>query len=784
MSIINGTCVREDSGGGGIDTGDIAHSLRFRRSASAYLSRTFGTPTNPKKYTLSFFIKRGALGTLQALFDGYPNGYTYFAFNASDQITIAFNNVIVFTSSSVFRDPTAHLHIRITVDTAQAAAIDRLKVVVDNEEIAGSLSNIGLNADDTYFNAAGIYHLIGQYYTGNYGDYYLSRICMVDNYAPADSTDFIYFNSAINEWVSKSQSEVKAVVDAGGTNSFMLDFDDGTSLTTLGYDKSSKGNNWTLNNFSLTPGANYDWMLDVPGNSYATLNPLFMNAASLSAGNLVVSGSARAAATIGITSGKWYWEAQTTSGSYYMASGLLKVGAATSEVLGYGDSLSWGWYASTGQKWFNSVNTVWGSAFTSLSDRLVVAFDADVGELFFYKNGVLQGGGAAFTGLTSGPYFLAASINASSSNINCGQQPITDSALQVTLEASGFKQLCQANLPTPAILNPREHFDVASDTGSNAPRSAIPFEFFPGLLIEKSRNNAYGHVVTDSVRGDFKYLETNTTAAEISAANSIGLIDGGYSVSAGSLFAPMSLGNVGVVWAWKAGGAPVTNNAGSIASQVSANVDAGFSIVTTLGSGAAGTIGHGLLNPPELIIGKGLDALSVTSHWPVYHEKADASPANGRLLLNTADAWAADAQFWNNVLPTSSVFSVGANNFINQATKRNVFYCFHSVEGYSKVTSAVLNGSADGNYIDFGFKPAMIMAKCISTTSNWFIWDGIRSPDNPMNEILYPNLSNAEATSGFDVDATAFGAKIRTAQSGTWIFYAIADVSAKYSLAR
>jgi hypothetical protein len=37
----------------------------------------------------------------------------------------------------------------------------------------------------------------------------------------------------------------------------MLDFDDGTSLTTLCYDKSSKGNNWTLNNFSLTAGTSY-----------------------------------------------------------------------------------------------------------------------------------------------------------------------------------------------------------------------------------------------------------------------------------------------------------------------------------------------------------------------------------------------------------------------------------------------------------------------------------------------------------------------------------------------
>ena len=92
----------------------------------------------------------------------------------------------------------------------------------------------------------------------------------------------------------------------------MLDFDDGTSLTTLGYDKSSKGNNWTLNNHSLTTGVNYDWMDDVPGNSFATLNVLYPSRSTLSNGNLTASGTTDFP-TITPDSGTWYFERGGTS---------------------------------------------------------------------------------------------------------------------------------------------------------------------------------------------------------------------------------------------------------------------------------------------------------------------------------------------------------------------------------------------------------------------------------------------------------------------------------------
>ena len=56
---------------------------------------------------------------------------------------------------------------------------------------------------------------------------------------------------------------------------------------------------------------------------------------------------------------------------------------------------------------------------------------------------------------------------------------------------------------------------------------------------------------------------------------------------------------------WKAGGSASSNSDGSVTSSVSANQDAGFSIVGYTGTATSGvTIGHGLGVKPNMIIVK------------------------------------------------------------------------------------------------------------------------------------------------------------------------------------
>jgi hypothetical protein len=249
-----------------------------------------------------------------------------------------------------------------------------------------------------------------------------------------------------------------------------------------------------------------------------------------------------------------------------------------------------------------------------------------------------------------------------------------------------------------------------------------------------------------------------------------------------------------VDWLWKAGGAAVTNNDGSISSQVSANTTAGFSIVTYTGTGANTTVGHGLGVVPKLIIAKGRSALSVTSHWIVYHASMNATPQNGRMLLNTDGAYSADAQFWNNTAPTSSVFTLGANNYTNENTDTFIAYCFAEVPGFSSISSYTGNVSTDGPFVYCGFKPKYVMIKNATTGGagyDWQIFDSKRDSYNKGGRDLDANLSDAEgAINIYDIDFLSNGFKLRNAygsdngSSATHIFIAFAEAPFKYTTAR
>ena len=76
---------------------NMNNSLRFRSSASAYLNKTLGTPTNANKFTFSFWAKRGKLSSAQTIFS--VSNTDYIQFNASDNIQIIIGNSVCLTTS-------------------------------------------------------------------------------------------------------------------------------------------------------------------------------------------------------------------------------------------------------------------------------------------------------------------------------------------------------------------------------------------------------------------------------------------------------------------------------------------------------------------------------------------------------------------------------------------------------------------------------------------------------------------------------------------------------------
>ena len=318
----------------------------------------------------------------------------------------------------------------------------------------------------------------------------------------------------------------------------------------------------------------------------------------------------------------------------------------------------------------------------------------------------------------------------------------------------------------PVINKPSDYFNVVTDTGANILATAQALYPSNSLVWIKDRANANNHQLIDNVRGSSAVLQSNSTAAETT-----------YTAPSGN----------SVAWVWRAGGAAVANNAGSIAAQVSAGLAQGFSVVTYTGTGAAATVGHGLGVAPKMVIVKKRGAVG---DWPVYH--SGLTSASYCLFLDGTNAQQTDTPpTWNNTSPTSSVFSIGSNSQLNVSGIATVAYCFSEVAGYSKFGSYVGNGSADGPFVYCGFRPRYVMVKMSSSTGDWRILDTTRNTFNAANSALFPNLSDAEAsTTLIDIDITSNGFKLRNslstlnASGGTYIFMAFAEAPQKFSLAR
>ena len=329
------------------------------------------------------------------------------------------------------------------------------------------------------------------------------------------------------------------------------------------------------------------------------------------------------------------------------------------------------------------------------------------------------------------------------------------------------------------IDKPTDYFDTKLYTG-NAGTQSITMDFATNFIWNKQRNGTLDNYLFNSVTGTGKFLKSNSTAVEgtntgtVTSFNSDGFTLGNASGNNGS-------GNTMVSWNWKAG-TSFTNDAsatgiGSIDSAGSVNQDAGFSICSYTGIGSTGTIKHGLNTAPSMIIIKNR---STTNGWEVYHQ----SIGNTKYLaLNVNDAALASASRWNNTSPTSTVFTVNTEGGVNSSGGNLIAYCFADVQGYSKFSSYIGNGNADGTFIYTGFKPAfLIIKRAIGGTNQWNIHDNKRSLFNPADERLYANLNNAENTGGnYGSDFLSNGFKIRTDDNGwnqsgdTYIYMVFAE---------
>jgi len=141
---------------------------------------------------------------------------------------------------------------------------------------------------------------------------------------------------------------------------------------------------------------------------------------------------------------------------------------------------------------------------------------------------------------------------------------------------------------------------------------------------------------------------------------------------------------------------------------------------------------------------------------------------------------------------SSTVFSPPDLTYGNVSGATYVNYLFTSIDGYSKIGSYTGNGSTDGSFIYTGFRPAWLMVKRTDVANSWYIVDTVRTPNiNAGNDdLLYPNLNNAEGSTNDFFDVFSNGFKLPStspavnASGGTYIYLAFAEQPFKYANAR
>lgn len=548
---------------------------------------------------------------------------------------------------------------------------------------------------------------------------------------------------------------------------------------------------------NVTGNPNNDVVRDVPTNgssdddtgaggevsgNYCTMNPL-ASYLTLANGNLDVSQSSAAHhpsfGTLGVSSGKWYWEITKNDGSFSANTSTgLGVGKAsfTSDGSTYISSsdcniayMQTGVQLYDGSDGYERVITALGSGVEHTAGTWMFAFDFDSGKGWVGKNGTwlsdttagnegdpANGTNPCFNAFDSGAFYvpIVGMYAATSVSANFGQRAWNYAA------PSGFKALCTANLPDPTIADGSDYFDAALWTGNGTSQSITGLEFSPDFVWVKGRNAANGHNLQNIISGTGKFLQTHTKSAEGSNTTKITAFNSdGFSL--GSNAGVNNNNDTYVGWAWDAGSSTVTNTDGSVDSEVRANTTAGFSIVTydaePLG---AKTIGHGLGAAPDMVIVK--NRSSSTFDWAVYHS---GLPANEALKLNTTDTYSSVPDYFD--APTSTVFSVSSSSAVGGGSGHEMLaFCFSAVAGYSLFGSYNGNSNDNGPFVYTGFRPSWLLIKIADGTNDWVIHDNKRDAFNPSDSVLKPNSSGSEDTSSSNhVDFLSNGFKIRNSQS-------------------
>jgi len=362
--------------------------------ANTRITRSISSGSTTNKFTLSFWIKKSTISGSSDmwLFEKYNNGSarTWIRFNTdtgSPRLEVSeYTGTYVFRKilNRVFRDVGAYYHIHIEFNSTLGTEADRLKIYINGvqETSFATTNHPALNSTSIIANAGNQHFGYSENGNGNYFSGIMSHINFTDGYAYAPTSFGEYDANGV--WKIKTSPSVTY-----GTNGFFI-LKNGNSVT----DQSGNSNNFTVGGGTLTNTE------DCPSNIFATLNPLVNNAGEmmrLTNGNTSCQSNATegnswklAVSTLGMTSGKYYWEIKFDNVHNCYNNGVMGSNVLTLNAQNPMNQTGYtGFYNQDGGEFRkDNTDTTVDYGLYNTGDIMGIACDMDNYTITFYKNGV------------------------------------------------------------------------------------------------------------------------------------------------------------------------------------------------------------------------------------------------------------------------------------------------------------------------------------------------------------------------------------------------------------
>jgi hypothetical protein len=447
---------------------DVANSVRMNRGSTDHLRRTNNTgETSNKIGTYSGWLKRSTIALDGMMFEGKDldaNNYTQIYFQATGKLTVYGSGTMDIVSTALFRDPTAWYHVCVAIDTTQGTAANRVKIYVNGVQVT-SLTNGNGDAveypdqnDVIYFAVNGDQQAIGIREDGALlWNGYFAEVVYIDG-TQLTPTSFGEFDEDSGIW-----KPIKVSGLTFGNNGCYLDFEDSSALGNVVAGR-------TAVDFTVTNLTAVDQTTDTCTNNFATLNPLFPEAnVAYTFGNTVATADgstnwSSTISTVGLVSGKWYWEWTATSTNNVfvgIASEVLVNSTLISDDTPY-DQNGLILYFAGRRKTVDGTDTeTHFTAFGSGTMSAALDFDSGTRTITMYHNGSQTGDTINLTAnfAAGEPVFPVFMVNAGSNpsiiNVNFGNPSYANSSSAADGDGfgnfefappSGYFAICTKNL--------------------------------------------------------------------------------------------------------------------------------------------------------------------------------------------------------------------------------------------------------------------------------------------------------------------------------------------------